>query len=133
LAQSNGHDPPRLIDDAVPSFTAGLEAIVLGLEDAVGEIALPEVPPEVLPEVLVGVRLGGTLGRKAWLFAGSDRGGHRAALMYTLIVTAKMNGVDSQAWLADVLARIAEHPSQRFDERLPWNRKKAQVVGTQAA
>ena len=50
------------------------------------------------------------LGRKSWLFAGSDRGGQRAAFMYSLIVTAKMNGVDAQAWLADVLARIAEHP-----------------------
>jgi hypothetical protein len=47
------------------------------------------------------------LGRKSWLFCGSDRGGHRAAAMYSLIVTAKMNGVDPQAWLADVLARIA--------------------------
>ena len=50
------------------------------------------------------------LGRKSWLFAGSDRGGERAA-MYSLIVTAKMNDVDPQAWLADVLARIAGHPT----------------------
>ncbi len=60
------------------------------------------------------------LGRKSWLFAGSDRGGQRAAAMYSLIVTAKMNDVDPQAWLADVLARIAEHPAQRIDELLPW-------------
>jgi transposase len=73
------------------------------------------------------------LGRKAWLFAGSDRGGHRAALMYTLIVTAKMNDVDPQAWLADVLARIAEHPSQCLDELLPWNWIKDQATHTQAA
>jgi transposase len=53
------------------------------------------------------------LGRKAWLFAGSDRGGQRAAFMYSLIVTAKLNDIDPQAWLADVLARIAEHPSHR--------------------
>ena len=51
------------------------------------------------------------LGRKSWLFAGSDRGGQRAAAMYSLIVTAKMNDVDPQAWLADVLARIATHPA----------------------
>ena len=51
------------------------------------------------------------LGRKSWLFAGSDRGGQRAAAMYSLIVTAKMNDIDPQAWLADVLARIAEHPA----------------------
>jgi transposase len=61
------------------------------------------------------------LGRKAWLFCGSDRGGERAARMYSLIVTAKMNDVDPQAWLADVLARIAEHPVQQIDELLPWN------------
>jgi transposase len=61
------------------------------------------------------------LGRKSWLFCGSDRGGDRAALMYSLIVTAKMNDIDPQAWLADVLARIAEHPVQRLDELLPWN------------
>ena len=73
------------------------------------------------------------LGRKSWLFAGSDRGGDRAALMYTLIVTAKMNDVDPQAWLADVLARIAEHPARRLDEFLPWNWKKAQAAETLAA
>jgi len=73
------------------------------------------------------------LGRKSWLFAGSDRGGERAALMYTLIVTAKMNDVDPQAWLADVLARIAEHPARRLDELLPWNWKTAQAAQTLAA
>jgi len=61
------------------------------------------------------------LGRRSWLFAGSDRGGERAALMYTLIVTAKMNDIDPQAWLADVLAHIAETPQSRLDELLPWN------------
>jgi transposase len=61
------------------------------------------------------------LGRKSWLFCGSDRGGQRAAVMYSLIVTAKMNRVDPQAWLADVLARIATHPAHRLDELLPWN------------
>jgi transposase len=61
------------------------------------------------------------LGRKSWLFAGSDRGGQRAAAMYSLIVTAKMNDVDPQAWLADVLARIAGHPASRIDELLPWH------------
>ena len=59
------------------------------------------------------------LGRKSWLFAGSERGAERAALMYTLIQTAKLNDVDPQAWLADVLARIAEHPARRLDELLP--------------
>ena len=73
------------------------------------------------------------LGRKSWLFAGSDRGGDRAALIYTLIVTAKMNDVDPQAWLADVLARIADHPFQRLDELLPWNWKRSKATDTFAA
>ena len=61
------------------------------------------------------------LGRKAWLFAGSNRGGQRAAFFNSLIVTAKLNDVDPQAWLADVLGRIASHPAQRLGELLPWN------------
>ncbi|TSD82084.1 IS66 family transposase, partial [Mycobacterium sp. KBS0706] len=65
------------------------------------------------------------LGRKSWLFAGSDRGGQRAAAMYSLIITAKMNDVDPQAWLADVLARIAGHPASRIDELLPWHWRPA--------
>ncbi|MDE3813088.1 transposase [Sinorhizobium meliloti] len=64
---------------------------------------------------------GVALGRKAWLFAGSDRGGQRAAAMYSLIVTAKLNRIDPQAWLADVLARIADQPASRIDELLPWH------------
>ena len=61
------------------------------------------------------------LGRKSWLFAGSDRGGERAAAMYPLIATAKLNDVDPRAWLADVLGRIADHPASRLDELLPWH------------
>ena len=72
------------------------------------------------------------LGRKSWLFAGSDRGGQRAAVMYTLIISAKLNDIDPQAWLADVLARIAGHPASRLDELLPWN-WKAQAALSQAA
>ena len=64
---------------------------------------------------------GVALGRKAWLFCGSDRGGERAAAMYSLIVTAKLNDVDPRAWLADVLRRIADHPASRLHELLPWN------------
>ncbi|UKJ76816.1 IS66 family transposase [Azospirillum brasilense] len=65
------------------------------------------------------------LGRKAWLFCGSDRGGQRAAIMYGLLTTAKLNDVDPQAWLADVLARIADMPQNRLPELLPWNWKPA--------
>jgi len=61
------------------------------------------------------------LGRKAWLFAGSPRGGERAALMYSLIVTARMNDVDPQAWLADVLGRLPDMPLSRLPELLPWH------------
>jgi transposase len=76
---------------------------------------------------------GVALGRKAWLFAGSDRGGERAAAMYSLIVTAKLNDVDPQAWLADVLARIADHPVSRLYELLPWNWRKLNQHGAAAA
>jgi transposase len=61
------------------------------------------------------------LGRKAWLFCGSDRGGQRAAIIYTLIQTAKFNNVDPQAWLADVLARMADQPINQLGDLLPWN------------
>jgi hypothetical protein len=72
---------------------------------------------------------GVALGRKSWLFCGSDRGGDRAAFMYTLIQTAKLNDVDPQAWLADVLARIADTPIGQLDHLLPWNwRPTAQAL-----
>jgi transposase len=71
---------------------------------------------------------GVALGRKAWLFAGSDQGGERAAAMYSLIVTAKLNDVDPRAWLADVLARIGDHPASRLDQLLPWNWRPAPHV-----
>jgi transposase len=61
------------------------------------------------------------VGRRNWTFAGSDEGGRRAAAIYTLIATAKLNDVDPQAWLADVLARLPDHPAKRVHELLPWN------------
>ena len=73
------------------------------------------------------------LGRKSWLFAGSDRGGQRAAALYSLIATAKLNNVDPQAWLADVLARINDLPASRLDELLPWNWDPAQARAKTAA
>jgi transposase len=66
---------------------------------------------------------GFALGRKSWLFAGSERGADRAAVMATLITTAKLNDIDPQAWLADLLARIADHPIQNLNQLLPWNWK----------
>ena len=65
------------------------------------------------------------VGRKNWTFCGSDSGGHRAAAMYTLIETCKLNNVDARAWLADVLARIADHPARQITGLLPWNWKPA--------
>ena len=73
------------------------------------------------------------LGRRSWLFAGSDRGGERAAAIYSLLVSAKLNDVDPRAWLADVLARINDHPASCLHELLPWNwRKPAQDIATAA-
>ena len=61
------------------------------------------------------------IGRKNYLFAGSDAGGRRAAAMYSLIETAKLNGLDPQRYLADVLARIADHPARQIADLLPWS------------
>ena len=63
------------------------------------------------------------VGRRNWTFAGSDEGGRRAAVLYTLIETAKLNDVDPHAWLADVLTRLPDHPAKRINEFLPWNWK----------
>ena len=73
------------------------------------------------------------LGRKAWLFAGSDRGAERAAVMITLIMTARLNDIDPQAWLADVFARIAAIPQSRLHELLPWEWKRLNGMPAVAA
>ena len=65
------------------------------------------------------------VGRKNWTFCGSDSGGRRAAAIYTLIETCKLNDVDARAWLADILARLPDHPNPRITELLPWNWKPA--------
>lgn len=70
---------------------------------------------------------GFALGRKSWLFAGSDRGADRAAFMATLIMSAKLNDIDPQAWLADVLANIADTPISRLEQLLPWKWTPAQA------
>jgi hypothetical protein len=79
-----------------------------------GRLGLDNNPAE---RALRGV----AIGRKNYLFAGSDAGGRRAAAMYSLIETAKLNGLNPQAYLTDVLARIADHPAKRVAELLPWN------------
>ena len=109
---SRGNDVARAMDYMLkrwPSFTRFLDDGRVCLTNNAAERALRGI----------------ALGRKSWLFAGSDRGGTRAAAMYSLIVTAKMNDIDPQAWLADVLARIASHPVSRLDELLPWNWRPA--------
>ncbi len=73
------------------------------------------------------------VGRRNWTFADSDEGGRRAAAIYTLIETCKLNDVDPQAWLADVLARLPDHPAKRIDELLPWAWKKARHTAPVAA
>jgi hypothetical protein len=103
---SRGHDLAKAIQYMLKRW----RAFTLFLND--GRVCLTNNAAER------GLR-GIALGRKSWLFCGSDRGGKRAAAMYSLIITAKMNGIDPQAWLTDVLARIAEHPVQRLDELLP--------------
>ena len=83
-----------------------------------------ERPPR-RDNALAGVhRLSPGSPRKSWLFAGSERGADRAAAMTTLIMTAKLNDVDPQAWLADVLGQIADIPQGRLAELLPWNWKQ---------
>ena len=76
---------------------------------------------------------GFALGRKAWLFAGSERGADRAAAITTLIMTAKLNDIDPLAWLSDVLARIADTPQSRVHELLPWDWKARQEIKARAA
>ena len=73
------------------------------------------------------------VGRKNWTFAGSDEGGRRAAAVYTLIETCKLNDVDPQAWLADILARLPDHPVKQINELLPWTWNKARQLVPAAA
>jgi transposase len=105
---SRGHDLAKAIDYILKRWAA----FTLFLDD--GRVCLSNNAAE---RALRGI----ALGRRSWMFCGSDRGGQRAAAMYSLIVTAKMNDIDPQAWLADILARIAGHPAHRLDELLPWN------------
>lgn len=96
---------------AWPAFTAFLDDGRICLSNNAAERALRGI----------------ALGRKSWLFAGSDRGGQRTAFMLSLIATAKLNDVDPQAWLADVLGRIAEIPQSQLADLLPWNWRPAQI------
>jgi transposase len=117
---SRGNDLAKAMDYMLkrwPAFTRSLDDGRICLSNNAAERALRGI----------------ALGRKSWLFAGSDRGGQRAAAIYSLIVTAKLNNVDPQAWLADVLARIADHPAHRIDQLLPWNWQPRSAPQSQAA
>lgn len=96
---------------AWPAFTAFLDDGRICLSNNAAERALRGI----------------ALGRKSWLFAGSDRGGQRTAFMLSLIATAKLNDIDPQAWLADVLGRIADIPQSQLADLLPWNWRSHQV------
>jgi transposase len=72
------------------------------------------------------------VGRKNWTFAGSDKGGDRAAAIYTLIAAAKLNDIDPQAWLADALARLPDYPAKRIHELLPWNWRQRNIAAQAA-
>ncbi len=76
---------------------------------------------------------GVAVGRHNWTFAGSDEGGRRAAAIYTLVETAKLNDIDPQAWLADILARLPDHPAKRINALLPWNWRQARQQSAVAA
>ena len=90
-----------------------------------GRVALDNNPAE---RALRGV----AIGRKNYLFAGSDRGADRAAALYSLIETAKLNGLDPEAYLRDVLGRIADHSISKLTDLLPWRWKPIELL-TQAA
>ena len=117
---SRGNDLAKAMDYMLkrwPAFTRFLDDGRICLSNNAAERALRGI----------------ALGRKSWLFAGSDRGGQRAAAIYSLIVTAKLNDIDPQAWLADVLARIAEHPASKIDDLLPWNWQPRAAAQSRAA
>jgi len=115
-ARMSKHNPVAKASNYMLDGTGRWEAFTAFLDD--GRLCLTNNAAE---RALRGI----ALGRKSWLFAGSERGGDRAAFIYTLIVTAKMNDIDPQAWLADVLARLPDMPISRVHELLPWHWKTA--------
>ena len=115
-ARMSKHNPIATAINYMLDGTGRWEAFTAFLDD--GRLCLTNNAAE---RALRGI----ALGRKSWLFAGSERGGDRAAFMYTLIVTAKMNNIDPQAWMADVLACLPDMPISRVHELLPWNWKTA--------
>ena len=119
-AKLSRHDP---VAKAMDYMLKDWSAFTAFLDD--GRICLSNNPVLSYAEGAAERALRGiALGRKSWLFAGSDRGGQRAAFMYTLIGTAKLCDIDPPAWLADTLARINDITQSRLHELLPWNWQK---------
>ncbi len=111
-AQMSKHNPVAKAINYMFEKEGRWEAFIRFLDD--GKLCISNNAAE---RALRGI----ALGRRAWLFAGSQRGGERAAFMYSLIVTAKMSDIDPQAWLAGILARMPNLPVSRLPELLPWN------------
>ena len=117
LAAWAAHTVPQLsrkseLAQAFRYMRARWTALVRCFDD--GRLALDNNPAERALRCVA-------IGRKNYLFAGSDAGGRRAAAIYSLIESAKLNGLNPQHYIADVLTRIADHPARRIAELLPWN------------
>ena len=123
-SQMSKHNPVARAIDYLTGKPGRWEAFTRFIDD--GRICLTNNAAE---RALRGV----ALGRKAWLFAGSPRGGERAAFMYSLIVTARLNDIDPQTWLADVLARMPGLPVRQLADLLPWNWSERQRQAARAA
>ena len=123
-SQMSKHNPVARAIDYLTGKPGRWEAFTRFIDD--GRICLTNNAAE---RALRGV----ALGRKAWLFAGSPRGGERAAFMYSLIVTARLNDIDPQAWLADVLARMPDLSVRQLADLLPWNWSARQKRTARAA
>ncbi len=114
-------------EDLARAFRYGLaRRASFGLLLSDGRVAIDNIPAERALR-LIGI------GRKNWLFAGADTGGETLARAMTIIETAKLNGHDPQAYLADVLDRIQDHKTNRLDELLPWNRAPRATAQAEAA
>ena len=110
-------DPRTDLDKIGFGESASLRVVALGGVDADRDDGRIEIDNNAAERALRAV----ALGRKNYLFAGAEVGGERAAAIYSLVGTAKLNGLDPEGYLREVLTQIADHPINRIDELLPWN------------